>query len=309
MHTRNDLVIFAQLAVRGARYHWPTYSHPFAPKKFTQPSLVGCLCVKEYLRLDYRGLEALLASAAELRTALELSATPDHSTLWWFARHKVRPQQLQRLLRTTLRLFRGRRGQRRTVAVDATGFSRRYASRYYTARLGGYWRHRFLNWSTLVWTQPQVVCAQSVRVGPGSGSRFLRPLVETTRQSFPIHRLLADADYDSEAHHRWLREDCGIESIIPARCGRPRHRGLTRQPYRYRMQRWFPRRAYGQRWSVETVYSVVKRRFGEALTARRYWLQVKQVLLRSVTYNLYRAIHRVLLWWYGAIAHFAVVHG
>ena len=38
-----------------------------------------------------------------------------------------------------------------------------------------------------------------------------------TRQLLPIHRLLADADYDSEAHHQWLRETCRIESIIPAR--------------------------------------------------------------------------------------------
>lgn len=307
MQTRNDLVVFARLAVRGARHHWPTYSHQFAPKKFTQPSLVGCLCVKEYLRLDYRGVEALLASAAELRQALELSATPDHSTLWWFARHKVRPAQLQRLLRTTLRLFPQRRRQRHTVAIDATGFSRRYASRYYTRRLGGYWRHTFLNWSTLVWTQPQVVCAQAVRVGPGSGYRHLRPLVEQTRPLLRIDRLLADADYDSEAHHQWLRETCDIESIIPAIRGRPGR--PTRQPYRHRMQRWFPRRAYGQRWTVETIYSVVKRRFGEALTARRYWLQVKQVFLRSVTYNLYRALQHWRRWWQTITHHVLVACG
>jgi predicted 2-oxoglutarate/Fe(II)-dependent dioxygenase YbiX len=36
--------------------------------------------------------------------------------------------------------------------------------------------------------------------------------------------------------------------------------------------------------------SVVKRRFGGAVTARRYWQQVKQTLRRGVTYNLYRAV-------------------
>jgi hypothetical protein len=36
----------------------------------TQPSLWACLWVKEYLRQDYRGLEDLLASSAELRAAL-----------------------------------------------------------------------------------------------------------------------------------------------------------------------------------------------------------------------------------------------
>jgi len=31
----------------------------------------------------------------------------------------------------------------------------------------------------------------------------------------PFTRLLADGGYDSEANHRWWREDLGIESIIP----------------------------------------------------------------------------------------------
>jgi len=300
MHTtRYELLAVARFALQSARQHLPAYGSKFAPKKFTQPALLAALCVKEYLRLDYRRLEALLASAAELRQALTLPAAPDHSMLHWFARHKVRPALLQRVLRTTLRQVRTRR-RRHTVALDATGFSRRSASRYYTARLGGYWRHTYLQRSTVVWTQPQLITAQAVHVGPGSGHRFLRPLVTQTQPLLRIHRLLADAGYDSEAHHRWLREEHGIESIIPATVGRPGR--LTRQPYRRRMQRDFPRRAYGQRWKVETVYSVVKRRFGEALTARTYWQQVKQVLLRSVTYNVTRLIQR-WVWCWRTLSH------
>ena len=52
----------------------------------------------------------------------------------------------------------------------------------------------------------------------------------------------------------------------------------------------FPRNVYGQRWRVETCISVVKRRFGGAVTARSYWQQVKQTLLHGMTYNLYRAV-------------------
>jgi hypothetical protein len=102
-------------------------------------------------------------------------------------------------------------------------------------------------------------------------------------------RLLADGGYDSEANHRWLREDLGLESIIPPVTGRP-SRGVTTRPYRRQLQLAFPRQAYGQRWKVETFISVVKRRFGGAVTARRYWQQVKQTLLRGVTYNLHRAV-------------------
>lgn len=291
---RQDWLQVARLAYRLAGHMLPPYSSKFSPKKFTQPSLLACLCLKEYLKRDYRGLEALLISAAELRAAVGLRTVPDHSTLHWFARSQVKPRLLVQVLEAAARLFPRRRNGRHTVAIDATGFSRRPASRSYVARLT-HWRHRALQWSTLVWTKPWVICAQAAHGGPGSGYRFLRPLIEQTRTLLPIRRLLADADYDSEAHHRWLREERGIESIIPATRGRPDR--PTQQPYRRRMQRHFPRRRYGQRWMVETVYSVVKRKFGEALTARRYWQQIKQAFLRGITYNLYRAVQCGLALW------------
>jgi len=42
--------------------------------------------------------------------------------------------------------------------------------------------------------------------------------------------------------------------------------------------------------------SVVKRRFGGAVTARGYWQQVKQTMRRGMTYNLYRAVQLGLSW-------------
>ena len=283
---RQDLLQFARLAFRLAGHVLPPYASKFAPKKFTQPSLLACLCLKEYLKLDYRGVEALLASAAELRTALGLRAVPDHSTLHWFARYKVKPRLLVQVLEAAARLFPKRRNGRHIVAIDATGFSRRPASRYYSLRHGT-WQQSYLLWSTLVWTKPLVICAQAARVGPGSQCRRLRPLVEQSQRVLPIHGLLADADYDSEPHHRWLRDECGIESIIPATRG---HRQHLTGVYRRRLQRYFPHRKYGQRWMAETVFSVVKRKFGDALTARRPWQQVKQAFLRGIVYDCYRAV-------------------
>ncbi|MBI3323378.1 MAG: transposase [Candidatus Omnitrophica bacterium] len=290
---RQGLLQVARLAYRLAAHILPAYSSKFAPKKFTQPSLLACLCLKEYLKLDYRGLEALLASAAELRAALGLRTVPDHSTFHWFARYQVKPRLLVQVLEAAARLFPRRKNGRHIVAVDATGFSRRPASRYDNLRQGT-WSHSYLLWSTLVWTQPRVICAQAARMGPGSQSQRLPPLVEQGQHILPVHRLLADADYDSEPHHRWLRETCHIESIIPATRGRP---GRARGIWRRRMQTHFPRRPYGQRWLAETVFSVVKRKFGEALTARRPWQQVKQAFLRGITYNLYRAVQLGLVLW------------
>jgi hypothetical protein len=58
--------------------------------------------------MDYRGLEDLLTSSAELRAALGLESVPDHSTFHWFMRHRVTPTLLKAALATTLRLFRRR---------------------------------------------------------------------------------------------------------------------------------------------------------------------------------------------------------
>ena len=43
---------------------------------------------------------------------------------------------------------------------------------------------------------------------------------------------------------------------------------------------------YHQRNKVETVFSVLKRKFGESLKARNYRLQVKEIKIKVILYNL-----------------------
>lgn len=203
----------------------------------------------------------------------------------------MKPRLLGRLLTETVRLFqRATTPHSRTVAVDSTGFARAPASPYDQLRAGKRYRARtWLKWSVAVWTDPLVLCGQIADRGPRGDHVECRPLVAQTLARLPFTRLLADGGYDSEANHRWLREELGIESIMPPVTGWP-SRGLTWRPYRRQLQLAFPRKIYGQRWKVETLLSVVKRRFGGAVTARRYWQQVKQTLLLGIAYNLYRAV-------------------
>ena len=48
--------------------------------------------------------------------------------------------------------------------------------------------------------------------------------------------------------------------------------------------------AYRQRWKAETVMAVVKRRCGDALSARLELTQRAQALLRGVAYNVQRLV-------------------
>ena len=70
-----------RVAYQIAQRSLPAYSHPCSPKKFTQHQLFACLVLKEFFRLDYRGVEALLAEGESLRATIELRSTPDFTTL------------------------------------------------------------------------------------------------------------------------------------------------------------------------------------------------------------------------------------
>ena len=109
-----------------------------------------------------------------------------------------------------------------------------------------------------------------------------------------IDTLLADAGYDAEWVHAFLRDELDIRSIIPPTIGRPTDKPPTGR-YRRQMAKYFKRpparRRYGQRWQVETVFSMIKRRLGETLSARSYHRQNRALLLKAVVHNIL-----ILLW-------------
>jgi len=100
-----------------------------------------------------------------------------------------------------------------------------------------------------------------------------------------IDVLLADAGYDSERAHVFARKRHGVRTIIPSKKGRPTHKVPTGR-YRRLMSQRFDKELYGQRWQVETVFSMMKRNLGSALRARRYWSQCREAMLRAIAHNI-----------------------
>ena len=70
-----------QTAYVAAREVLQPYAHRFSPKKFTQHQLLACLVLKEFYKLDYRGVMQLLIDAPDLRSVIELEAVPHWTTL------------------------------------------------------------------------------------------------------------------------------------------------------------------------------------------------------------------------------------
>ena len=305
----NRLLSFARLAHEVATEAVPERAHRFAPKRYTQPQLLACLLVKEYLGLDYRTAQEALEISDGLREALGLSVVPDYTTLWRFAHDKATAEVLAGAMTETLRLFKASGNDpphRPMIAIDSTGLYCGHASRYFEKRRRerGPTTHRargYQKWAAALWTGPQLVTAQLSKPGPCGDYPDLPPLAEASVAAVPDALILADAGYDCESNHVFCRDRLGVRALIPAKTRRY-VAGPTGQ-YRGEMvtalgcatlgvEGQADRvHVYRQRWLVETLMSVVKRKWGEALAARLPKMQEAQALLRGLVYNLYRLVN------------------
>ena len=71
----------AREALRLAQDTLPPYSSARSRKDFTQHQLFAVLALKTFLKVDYRGVVAVLKDFAELRDDLALTKLPHYSTL------------------------------------------------------------------------------------------------------------------------------------------------------------------------------------------------------------------------------------
>ena len=286
-----------QVAFDAAREAVPAYSHVNSPKTFTQPQLLACLVLKEFLRLDYRGFAEHLAEHAEMTAILGLERVPHFTTFQKAAKRLLAAAPARRLFEAVLeRAVRGRARKRRVplAAVDGTGMESRHVSRYYVRRRS---RTGSATQETTYARYPKVVLVTDCHShlvlaavagrGPGSDLRQFRAALRDAAGRARIGTLLADADFDAEWVHEEVRKTYGIRTIIPPERGRPSER-----PPVGRWRRWMrtqfarSKAKYGQRWQTETVNSMVKRRLGSALRARTYWSQCREITLRVITHNV-----------------------
>jgi hypothetical protein len=94
--------------------------------------------------------------------------------------------------------------------------------------------------------------------------------------------VLADAEFDSERNHTYIRRQLGARSEIPAKRGKKTWRihGV-----RAEMRRAFPQRLYRRRALIESVFSSVQRRLSARAPGRALPMQVRQALLLGLSFQ------------------------
>jgi len=283
-----------QVAYDAACQALPAHRHQFSPKKFTQPQLLACLVLKEFARLDYRGLAQHLIDHPDLARMVGLTAIPHFTTFQKAAARLLNAVPARALFDAVLdRALRDKVRKRRVplAAVDGTGLESRHVSRYYVKRRS---KTGTGTQATTYSKFPKVVlvtdCATHLVLaavpgrGPASDLVLFRTALGQAVGRARIGTLLADADFDGEWVHEHVRS-FGIRTLIPPERGRPSEKPPAGK-WRRRMKQRFNRGKYGQRWQTETVNSMIKRRLGSALRARSYWSQCREIILRVITHNV-----------------------
>lgn len=286
-----------QVAYEAACRALPAHRHRFSPKKFTQPQLLACLVLKEFLRLDYRGFAEHLTDHPDLARLIGLKIVPHFTTFQKAAARLLRAAPARAMFDAALeRALRDKVRKRRVplAAVDGTGMESRHVSRYYVRRRSKTGTatqettySRYPKVVLVTDCQSHLVLAAVAGRGPGSDLRQFRAALRDAAGRARIGALLADADFDAEWVHEEVRKGYGIRTIIPPERGRP-----SDKPPAGKWRRWMKaqfarfKAKYGQRWQTETVNSMIKRRLGSALRARTYWSQCREIILRVVTHNV-----------------------
>lgn len=148
---------------------------------------------------------------------------------------------------------------------------------------------RFPKCSLLIDCVSHLILAAHPGRGPSPDQPGVIPLMLAGCARQRIDTLFGDAGNDGEWVHEFCRDEMDVRSIIPPTIGRP-----TAKPpptrYRRAMRAYFKRdrkrRRYGQRWQVETVFSMIKRRLGEVLAARSQHRQERAMMLRVIVHNI-----------------------
>ena len=180
------------------------------------------------------------------------------------------------------------------IAIDSTGIK--------VSNRGEWIRHKwnvkrdYLKIHVAVDIKRKRILSLNVTSEQVHDGKVLSELVDdiTIKQNKIVNTAIMDGSYDSNKNFQFLSFK-GIQPAIKvrknSRCKNTNHylRNKTVKMQK-NMQEWKDSVCYGQRWIVETVFSCIKRLFGEYVTAIRFENMIKEILLKASLYNWFQSI-------------------
>lgn len=132
--------------------------------------------------------------------------------------------------------------------------------------------------------------AVKITDGHSHDSRSLKYLVRESARHGTVTKLLGDGAYDSREIFSYLDGKEIIPAIKVRRRSIPKARGCYSRKQAVISQmadykRWCASVSYGSRWIVESVFSSIKRMFGEEVRSRNRRNMIQELMLKISLYN------------------------
>jgi transposase len=182
-------------------------------------------------------------------------------------------------------------------AVDSSGFSTSRFGRYFDYKHGQ--ENKYRKWvkaHLCCGVETNVVTAVTLTEGKAGDSPEFGPLVERTAEVFGVKEVSADKAYSSRANHD-LVADLGGEAYIPFKqnaTGRAKGSPAWKKMYhRFQLGNDEFREHYHKRSNVETVFHMLKTKFGDSVNAKTECAQFNETLLKILCHNVVVVIHEL----------------
>jgi transposase len=250
------------------------------PYKFPESLIRFAETLKTVLRLPFRQLEGILqALACFLRIEV-----PDYTTLW----HRECQSQVHLPMVDLV-------GSGWELAVDSTGI--KVTDRGEWMREKWHVHRCWIKVHMCIEVDTGAIVGLAVSDEKAKDSKFLPILMEQAARLLPgrIARVMADGGNDTYDNFDYLAGR-GIEQVIKMRsnASTKRHGHSSARPEAVRERNdlgeedWKIQHGYSKRWKVETMFSAIKRKMGEAVRSKRPDLALKQAERMFVQYSKLR---------------------
>jgi transposase/predicted nucleic acid-binding Zn finger protein len=233
--------------------------------------------------------------ATDLREAQEcgyVSRTVHHSTI---ARCLEDPQTtpiLERLIELSSSPFKAIETE---FAVDSSGFSSCKFDRWYDEKWGRVKsEHSWVKVHAIVGTTTQVVASVIITDKHAGDAPQFPPLVKATAKNFTVNQVSGDKAYASEENFQAV-EDCGGTGYLSFKSNATGSIGgiYERMYHLFCLNKEDYLKHYHRRSNVESLFSAVKRLFGDSVRSKSEVAMKNETLGKLLAYNITLLVHAI----------------
>jgi transposase/predicted nucleic acid-binding Zn finger protein len=174
-------------------------------------------------------------------------------------------------------------------AVDSSGFGTKTTKTWFSTKHGRFiesreWRKAHV----MCGVRTHIVTAVKVTASNANDAPHLLPLAESTAERFLMDEVSADKGYITKANAEGI-EALGATPFIPFKSNNvepPSGTAWARMYHLFSYNRDEFAKHYHKRSNVETVFSMIKAKFGDSLSGKTTEAQTNEVLAKVVAHNL-----------------------